>query len=722
MRAMAALVLAVLVVCAGAQVLYEAGLGAVAFIALLPAVGILVCVVALRPKTLTSINTAVVVLGFFAGACILATLTVQKRDFRDHSEEQFWRAFQRAEAGLFYRITHPKLPRLSRNSSHARPAKLDAQTQARFAQVGKKLGQKGEDYAAVLRKEHLRAQQAQAEDAAIADWAQAHERLLHALYRAVRATRLSSAFSSWWFVAIVVLLVINLAACTWPRLRAPRRNLGFIAIHMGVVITLLGAFIGARTRRTGAVGLDLGGQDQANQFVDADSGEAVPLGFAVKLEAFRTTYHQELLVAFTEPGTDTVQCQRHFKIVPGREHTLDAGRVSFTVQEAMPEAILESEVVESPSGQPNPAARVVVFRAKDDMEGQWLFANSDHTFVHSSNAVKIRYAGALAHPEAERIAHEAAAPSLGAITISNNTTGDSMQIDAQPGQTSTFGDYQVHIRECYADFTKRQTLPLDLQYPNHPAVALVLTRAGQTEERWVFERIDFDAMRPPKFGEIKLSLQLDLWRSPARSKFLLVGPSQDLALYPISNGKVGPAVPVNVGKPVRLPDTSHAILVSQALERALVRTEVVPYRPVSADPFQNRSQPAIKLRVKTPSGEQVRWLLANAEQGVFRVPQGPTFLFADNTDKKPKSWHARLGFYEEGKKLLTKVARVNYPARYRGFIFYQWDADHERPGYAGIRIVRDPGWPMVKTGMTLLIAGIVFMFYVQPFIRKRAAA
>ena len=722
MGPLAGLVFAILVICGAAQVPFENNLRALAFLALLPAAAILVCVVALRPKTLASMHMAVVVLGFFAGACTLATLTVQERDFRGHSEEHFWQAFQRAEAGLFYRILHPTPPRFLRRFARKAPLELDAQAEARFAELGSKLGQDGEDYAATLRREHLRAQESDAKNAAIAEWAQTHEGFLRTLYQVVRATRLSDAFSSWWFVAILVLLLVNLSACTWQRLKAPRRNIGFIAVHLGVIVTLLGAFIGSQTLRTGAVGLEVGGQDLANRFVDIGSGKDVHLGFSIKLEAFQTVYHKELLAAFTKPGTDAILCQRHFKIAPGRVRQLDGGSLTFTVQEVMPEAALESEVIEDPAGKPNPAARVVVFRSKDDMEGQWLFADSDHTFVHSSNAVKVRYAGTVSPAQAEQLARQAAASALGSITATNKTTGETTQIAAMPGQSAAFGGYQIHVAECYADFTKKHALPLDLQYPNHPAAKLVLAKGDETEQRWVFARVDFDAMRPPKFGEIKLSLHFDLWRSPARHKFLLVGPKQDMSIYPISEGKVGPAVPVQLGKPARLPGASHAILVSQALERAQVRTEVVEYRPVSADPFQNQSEPAIKLRVKTRSGEHARWLLANTEQGVFRVPQGPTFVFADNTEKKPKAWKARLGFYEEGEKLLAKVVKVNHPATYRGFIFYQWDADHERPGYAGIRVVRDPGWPFVKTGLTMVIAGIVFIFYVQPFLRRRAAA
>ena len=232
---------------------------------------------------------------------------------------------------------------------------------------------------------------------------------------------------------------------------------------------------------------------------------------------------------------------------------------------------------------------------------------------------------------------------------------------------------------------------------------------------------DFDAMRPPRFSDLKLSLEFDTWRSPARHKFLIVGDKQALSVYPIAEGEVGKALPLKQGEPLQLAATSFAVMVTKVLDRAEAASKVVAYRPAAGqtDAFHDPSEPAIKLRVRTPSGEQSRWLLANTQHGFMEIAGGPTFAYVDNTAKKPIAWVAKLGFYEEGEKVATKIVKVNHPGTYRGFMFYQEDADPKRPKYAGIRVVRDPGWPIVRIGLTMVILGIVFMFYVKPFVRSR---
>lgn len=716
MGALAGIMLVVLVLCGLGQAALEgtgASVGVRAFgvLVLACAAGLLAATFALRPATVASMNLAVIVLGYFALVCTLATLTVQERDYRGRTEEQLWEAFQIAEAGLFHRILHPK---------QGLPERLTPEAEAHFAEMGKKLGP---DHAAKQREMQVRSQQAGARSAAASAWGKEHEQFLRGLFRFMRATRLSNAYSAWWFIAILALLVVNLAACTLKRARFVFANLGFMATHLGVIVLLLGVCIGKATKTTGAFALEVGGRDQTSKFLDAGSGEAVSFGFSVKLEAFRTDYHKELMVAFTGPDEETIQFERHFKVEDGLEHELDGGRVSFAISEIMPKAISKQDLVDDPNGKPNPAAQVIVIRSEDDVSTKPLFALDDHTFVHPSNEIKVRYAGPVPAQEAEQLAQRAATGSIGLITVKDQETGRSVDLDARVGQTLDFAGYGLEVVECYADFARRRTLPLGLQYPNQPAARLSVTKGNDTEHRWVFQGMDFDAMHPEMrattSGALKFALQFDPWLSPSKHKFLLANAGKDLMVYPISDDGVGEAKPIEVGKPTRMQGTPFGLMVSKVCERAKVLSAIEAYEPgPSDDPFLSPAQPAIKLQIKSPSGEHSQWLLANSEQQFLEVPGGPAFAYMDNTEKKPIAWVAKLGFYEEGEKLATKIVKVNQPARYRGFFLYQEDASAKNPGYAGIRAVRDPGWPVVKTGLTMVILGIVFMFYVKPFARS----
>jgi len=745
MGALAASVLAALVLCGLGQAAMEssggsAGGRALGALVLACAVALLAAAFTLRPATVASMNLAVIVLAYFALACTLATLTVQERDYRGRSEEQLWEAFQVAEAGLFHRILHPRQPR---------PAKeLSPKAEAHFVEMGKKLGA---DYATKQRKMHVRGQQAKARSDAAAAWGQEHERFLRGLFRFMRATRLSNAYSAWWFIAILALLVVNLSACAFRRLqftsdsldsiaahvgvylaiarpfvglRLTPANLGFAATHLGLIVLLIGVCIGKATKTTGAFALVVGGRDQTSKFFDAGSGKAVPFGFSVKLEAFRTDYHKELMVAFVDSDQETIQFERRFKAEHGLKHELDEGRVNFAISETMAEAVFRQNLVDDPNGRPNPAAQVVVIRSEDDVNMKFLFALDDHTLVHPSNQIKVRYAGSMPAQEAEQIAQQAATGSIGIITVKDQTTGRSASLDARVGQTLDFGGYRLEVAECYADFSRRDTLPLSLQYPNRPAARLSVTKGKDTESRWVFQGMDYDAMhakgRPAKSKSLKFALRFDPWLSPSEHKILLANVGEELMAYPISEDGVGEARPIEVGKPEQVPGTPFELMVAKVCERAKLQSRVEAYEPgPDHDPFLSPAQPAIKLQVKSPSGEHSQWLVANSEQQFLEIPGGPAFAYMDNTEKKPIAWVAKLGFYEEGEKQATRIVKVNHPAKFRGFFLYQEDANAKNPNYAGIRAVRDPGWPVVKTGLTMVILGIVYMFYVKPFVGSK---
>lgn len=711
MAPLAGLVFVMLVLCGLAQPCFGPsaswGAKALGVVCLAAAGTVAVATFALRPRTLASMGLAVVVLTSFAAACVLATLTVQERDFRGASEQELWDAFRRAESGLFCRLLHPLAGR--------GPVALDTDAEAGCAALAKAFGAR---HAEAERKGLIAALRAQSTRQAAAQWAEDHDRFLRGLYRVMRTTRLSNAFSAWWFGAILVLLVLNLTACTIARLRPSLRAIGFAATHGGVLLALLGAFVGTKAIHTGTLALEVGGPDRTSKFVDERSGEVVSLGFTAKLEAFQTVYHKQLFVAVPR-GEGSEPFTKFFRIEPGKEHRILEGTVAFCVQEVMPSAIAQTRVEEDAKAPLNPAAHIALARAKDDIQQQWLYSESAHTFVHPSNQIKIRYAAGISQGQARHLAHQTANPSLGIVTVRDRATGASAKIEARPNETAKVGPYTVTVRECYGDFAARDRLPLEQQYPRQPAVALHVAKDGDAEARWVFKNFDYDAMHRPKFHDLTFGLAPDLWRSACGQWFLLVRGADGLTVHAVKGGVLGPGLAVALGKITKLEGARAGLMVTKVLGRAREHTEVAPYRaPADADPLTDPSEPAIRLRVQTPAGSQERWLLANTEQGLWELPEGATLVFVSNTDTKPRAWSARLGFYEEGEKRHSQVARVNHPARYRGCTFYQWDAKADRPGYAGIRVVRDPSWVFVKTGLTFVLLGVAFMFYVQPFLRR----
>jgi hypothetical protein len=57
---------------------------------------------------------------------------------------------------------------------------------------------------------------------------------------------------------------------------------------------------------------------------------------------------------------------------------------------------------------------------------------------------------------------------------------------------------------------------------------------------------------------------------------------------------------------------------------------------------------------------------------------------------------------------------VNDYLYYRGYRFFQTNAEPEFPTYSGIGVVYDPGIPVVLFGMYTIIVGTLLAFIVRP--------
>jgi len=74
---------------------------------------------------------------------------------------------------------------------------------------------------------------------------------------------------------------------------------------------------------------------------------------------------------------------------------------------------------------------------------------------------------------------------------------------------------------------------------------------------------------------------------------------------------------------------------------------------------------------------------------------------------------------EPGREPRAASILVNQPLRAGSFMFYQVDYDHETERGTVLEAVYDPGVPLVFIGFILMPAGIAFVFYVQPLLKRR---
>ncbi len=138
--------------------------------------------------------------------------------------------------------------------------------------------------------------------------------------------------------------------------------------------------------------------------------------------------------------------------------------------------------------------------------------------------------------------------------------------------------------------------------------------------------------------------------------------------------------------------------------------------------------PAIRVSIVQGPGaktaqEESFWVFAN-HHGVYehmrrgREPL-PFQLFFDSRERV-KSYVSEVTILDKNGAEVRKASiKVNKPLTYRGYTIYQSSYDKEARRWTGLQVVTDPGLWVVYAGFALLLAGVAFIFYVKPYLRRR---
>lgn len=98
----------------------------------------------------------------------------------------------------------------------------------------------------------------------------------------------ANVYHSWWFLFLLTVLSVNLIACTFRRLSAKSRHWGTVAIHLAVILILLGGLASALTNKKGFIGL-FEGEAKKSAFITETEKFILP--FYIRLDAFETEYY-----------------------------------------------------------------------------------------------------------------------------------------------------------------------------------------------------------------------------------------------------------------------------------------------------------------------------------------------------------------------------------------------------------------------------------------------
>ncbi len=196
---------------------------------------------------------------------------------------------------------------------------------------------------------------------------------------------------------------------------------------------------------------------------------------------------------------------------------------------------------------------------------------------------------------------------------------------------------------------------------------------------------------------------------------------------------------VEAGQPVPTGWPAMGVTVDRFLPRArLVRT----VKPETPPAKEERWQPAVRLHLEGPRGKsEPEWVLwgervrvAYGDQPAslaYRSPEAAlpfrvTLLKFDNEpypgSRMASTFESTVRVEDPEKGTFETLISMNHPLHHRGYIFFQSSFVEGRPMMSIFSVARAPGLPLVYLGTTLIGVGIIWMFYVKPWLARRQAA
>jgi len=210
-------------------------------------------------------------------------------------------------------------------------------------------------------------------------------------------------------------------------------------------------------------------------------------------------------------------------------------------------------------------------------------------------------------------------------------------------------------------------------------------------------------------------------------------------LYAASDGQgarqTGSVVP---GGPVRTGWAGLGLTVDRYLPAAELVRQVVPETPPAKE---ERRRPAVRVHLEGrgtagPSewvlwGEQRALRVGNRMAAVgYRSPEVAlpfkVTLLRFNDESYPGSrmastYESTVRVDDPGEGSFETLISMNHPLHYRGYIFFQSSFVEGRPMMSIFSVARAPGLPLVYLGVALIGTGIIWMFYVKPYLARRQA-
>jgi hypothetical protein len=599
---------------------------------------------------------------------------------------------------------------------------------------------------------------------------------LRAYFDVATALSLNRAYKSHWFLTLCTLLGIGIFSNTF---RYPFRALftvqrsGFFFVHLGMMVMLIGGGISKAKISRGILHLDRRDAPQDEFWEHYDSTKVARLPFHLGLDRFARKEWMQLEVEF--PGFTSRPPS--WTLWPGRTINLDYGedgepgtqlRVKALYDTATAEGTAHEAGEDEMGSSMGPIARLIIKTlAGDDGHNHAPGDTHDVPFMRLPELGRYRlmsdpewnfrlmtnYGDATPSRLVELFPDEA----LGVLYCRDKR---GTEVSDEPFEIKLGGVYDmpggftVEVQDAVANYKEdkatgamiRDGSELGEKYPYEPAVIVYITPPGGGDAERRIVRMGVDAVETElqlgyDYPDLVLFLVWDQWKAPGPPRFVLNWGSQT---EPMLVSEDGSATPVTLGMTLPLGSTTEVETV-EFLHEGVLDTIVEFEPPTIKDPgevdidFYSRTNRGLVLEVITNPSlpeespartvETLKMVTGDSVTDTWLAPDDAFAIrFFENTALMPFEWRSVLSVYDEVDGELVRVdaggerdreIRVNDYFAWKGYSFFQTNANAAEPNYSGIGVVYDPGIPVVITGMWTIILGAFLAFIVRPIVKER---
>ena len=528
-----------------------------------------------------------------------------------------------------------------------------------------------------------------------------------------KITQLNNVFYSHWFSFLLILLCANLICCTIKRWRNTFLQTGFVLTHLSLVLILIGGVVKFQLGVKGGVNVYEG--KSVNYFLTQTIDRKGKLDYVKKDLPFSIAL-DDFILEKNEPKFQLVSYvkskdrQKVLEVKIGKKQRVPGSDYKVTIKDYVPDAELKQEPVNASDTPDNPAIFVKFFGSEKVAAEGWLLAYDRNSYEDKKQGIRIEYIWLSSQQELGKALNsvETAKAQL-SVSMSGQTQDYPLDLNKVFKFEGT--DYTVKMLQYVLNYGDRR--PLGEQPPDNPAVQVEINGPEGAETRWVFEKFaDWDKMHPAKYKNVKITCSGIAGTYMAKNTVRIYQtPEGKQVLVYIKDKQIAETVPWELEKKYAIPDTGSQVMVASYFPTFDFKKEVVK----KSDEVKS---PAIFAEVEGPSGKVEDWIFSSNQYATWYTDNNFALVY-ESTGESVKHFTSKLRIEENGQTVAEKTIRVNDPLEYKGYAIYQSSYDPEAGTFSGLQIVKDPGIPVAYSGFGALCFGVVFIFYIKPFLRKK---